>query len=114
MIYPTHIYNSIIPKVALNEHNHYWFSKAATISKSSAKNITFCCLAEKGPYGHPFPTFDLKGNVPFCLESSTKNKNVNIVFIFILKLTSVALNNVLQVCGFSLCWFHATIQCLWL
>ena len=31
LIYPTHIYNPVIPKVALMELNHYLFSIADTI-----------------------------------------------------------------------------------
>ena len=40
LIYPIHIYNPILdfPKVALRERNHYWFSIADIIGKSSAAN----------------------------------------------------------------------------
>ena len=31
LIYPTHFYNPIIPKVGLTEHNHYWLSITDTV-----------------------------------------------------------------------------------
>ena len=32
LIYPTHLYNQTIPKVALTEHKHYWFCIAVLYS----------------------------------------------------------------------------------
>lgn len=36
-----------IPKIALMERNHYWFSVADTIAILSAEKKTFRCWAEK-------------------------------------------------------------------
>ena len=52
LIYPIHIYNPIIPKVALREYNHYWFSIADIKGKSSAENKTFCSRAERPHFLH--------------------------------------------------------------
>ena len=53
LIYPTHIYNPIIPKVALTELNYYWFSTADTTDFTSAENKTFRCWAKNGFIGTP-------------------------------------------------------------
>ena len=41
LIYPTILYNPIIPKVGIMKHNHYWSSIADTIGLSSAENKAF-------------------------------------------------------------------------
>ena len=47
--YPTHIYNPIIPKVALTEHNHYCFSAADNIGESAAENKRAMMALDRSP-----------------------------------------------------------------
>ena len=54
VIYPTHFYNPIIPKVALTELDHYWFSIVYTTGyNQQVKIIHFAVGQKKDRIGTP-------------------------------------------------------------